>query len=73
MVSFTVTYSNPHRKDGSQFPVELAVSADPLTRNLSRTGAGRAGSQGSRITAPEAHWPEADHSHVSHLKSPFGL
>jgi excinuclease ABC subunit B len=27
--------------------VELAVSADPLARNL------------SRITAPEAHWPKA--------------
>jgi excinuclease ABC subunit B len=39
--------------------VELAVSADPLTRNLSRPGEGRGKGQPSRITAPEAHWPQA--------------
>jgi excinuclease ABC subunit B len=36
--------------------VELAVSADPLTRNLSQTAEGRG--KPSRITAPEAHWPQ---------------
>jgi excinuclease ABC subunit B len=36
--------------------VELAVSDDPLTRSFSEAGDNRKGQ--SRITAPEAHWPQ---------------